>query len=704
METIPITVVKRNGKKVAFDGTKIAIAIKKGFDSIEAKYQAEDANKIYNKVISHLQNWQEPKIKIEQIQDIIEQELKSNHYDDVYESFSKYRERRAQSRESFVDEKKLHKFLKSIENLGFTSSIEDNLEKENSCAMETIFKFGSTVSQEFSKAYLMKKEFADSHDKGDIYIHDMDFFPMGTTNCCQIDLDKLFEDGFYTGNGKMREPQDIRSYTSLCSIAIQANQNDQHGEQSIPAFDFYLSSGVFKTFKKEFKQAIDDLLAFTNFDKFVALNGIEREINKLTTMDFDIAIFDKFTRDSVELQRLFRTAYQSAISKTNRITYQSMEAFIHNANTMASSAGAKVSTSSINLGTDTSAEGRMITKNFLLATEEGLGDKETPIFPISIFKVKDGINSSPNDPNYDLFQLACRVAKKRHLPHFAFLDTNFNKDLYKEGDFNTEVAYTGLSIRVLENVISLDKAITAGRGNLSITTINLPRLGIKYGINKERKQADMEAFFVDLDEKLELVKNQLLERFELQANKHVYNFPFLAGNGVWIDSEKLDNTDKLRRIIKHGTLSIGFIGLAECLKALTGKHHGESKKSQELGLQIISHMRQKIDEYSQKYNLNFSLIATPKGNISERFTQIDKTIYGLVHGITDKNAYTTSFQIPLEYNISNKDRIKIEAPYHNLTNGGHLSCITLSEQDDLASIEKIILQMKEAGIGYASFI
>ncbi len=704
MNNIPITVVKRNGKKVDFDGTKIAIAIKKGFDSIESKYQAEDANKIYNKVISYIRNLEEPKIKIEQIQDIIEQELKANGYTDVYESFAKYRERRSQSRESFVDEKKLHKFLKSIENLGFTSNIKDNLNQENICATETIFKFGSTVSQEFSKTYLIKKEYADSHDKGDIYIHDIDFFPMGTTTSCQIDLDKLFVDGFYAGNGQMKTPQDIRTYSSLCSIAIQANQNDQHGEQSIPAFDFYMASGVFKTFKKQFQQELNNLLSFTNFDKFVALNGIEREINKLTTMNFDIATFDKFTRNSVELQRLFRTAYQTAISKTDSITYQAMESFIYNANTMSSFNGTKVANSTINFGTDTSAEGRMVIKNLLLATQNGLGNNETPQFPISIFKIKDGINFKPTNPNYDLLQLACQVSSQRHLPYFAFLDTNFNRELYKEGDFNTEVAYTGSSTRVLENIISIDKSVSTGRGNLSLTTINLPRLGLKYGINKERKKADINAFFVDLDNKLELIKNQLLDRFEFQSNKHAYNFPCLLGNGIWIDSEKLDNNDKLRRVLKHGTLSIGFVGLAECLKALTGYNHGEKTKSQELGLKIISSIREKLDEYSQKYNLNFTLMATPNGFVNEYFVQIDKAIYGIIPGITDKSAYTTSFQLPTNNTYPIQNRIKIEAPYHALTNGGHLTSIKLSDQDTSESIESYINLMQKEGIGYASFI
>lgn len=569
-----IIVVKRNGKKVDFDGAKIALAIKKGFDSVEKNYTAEDANKIYNDVIEHISGLNIEKIKIEQIQDIIEQKLKENNYIDVYESFSKYRERRSQSRASFIDEKKLHKFLKSLENLGLkpvndeSSKEDDNNTSNNS--MEKLFEFGSTVCKEFSSAYLMKKDFSSSHEKGDIFIHNLDFFPMGTTSSCQIELDKLFENGFKSGFVCLREPQDIRSYSALASLAIQSNQNDQHGEQSIPAFDYYMATGVFKTFKKEFKQAIDDLLSFTNFDKFVAINGIEREISKLSSMSFDISLFDKFTRESTQLQRLFRIAYDTALKKTDSATYQAIEAFIHNVNNLPSRAGALVPCSSINFGTDTSFEGRMVIRNFLTAINNGIGNNENPIFPISIFKLKKGINFLPNDPNYDLFKLTCEVAKKRNFINFSFMDASFNKDFYKEGDFNTEVAYMGCEARIIENIVSSDRAVNGGRGNLSTTTINLPRLGIKHGIINNKKP-DLDSFFAELDEKLELVKNQLLERFEVQSNKRTANFPFLMQNGVWIDSDKLEPDDKLRRALKYGTLGIGFTGLAECLKALTRK-------------------------------------------------------------------------------------------------------------------------------------
>jgi anaerobic ribonucleoside-triphosphate reductase len=709
-------VIKRNGKKVNFDGTKIALAIKKGFDSIKdpnedednSKYKEKDVFKVYSEVINQIEKLETDKIKIEDIQDLIEKALKQKGYEDVYESFSSYRERRAQSRKLFFDEKQQHKFLKALENLGLKSAKEENAKRENAnvdgdTAMGTMLEYGSTVSKEFAKSYLMKKKFADAHENGDIHIHDLDFMPMGTTTCCQIDLDKLFKDGFSTGHGFLREPKDIMSYSALAAIAIQANQNDQHGGQSIPAFDYYMAPGVLKTFKKQFKQTINDFLELTDFDKFIAMNGIAREIDKIQTIEFDPEIFDKFCRESDELKRLFRMSYKKALEKTNRITYQAMEAFIHNLNTMHSRAGAQVPFSSVNFGTDTSPEGRMVMKNFLLATDNGLGRNETPIFPISIFKVKEGVNYNPGDPNYDLFELSCKVSAKRLFPNFSFLDAPFNKEFYRDGDFNTEVAYMGCRTRVLGNVVDIDKAVTGGRGNLSFTSINLPRLGIKYGILNGEK-ADLKGFYKDLEEKIDLVKDQLLERFEVQCNKKVYNFPFLMGQGLWLDSEKLKGDDKLRKVLKHGTLTVGFIGLAECLKALTGKHHGESEESQKLGLEIIKFMRKKVDEYSKEYNLNFSLIATPAEGLSGRFVDMDKAIYGKIKGITDREYYTNSFHVPVYYNISAAKKIELEAPYHELTNGGHITYVEL-DGDTTANVkafEKIVRKMKEEGIGYGA--
>ena len=715
-----LKVVKRSGKKVDFDGAKIAIAIKKGFDNIVVQdedveikdYSEKDMQKVYQAVISRIvkEYKDAASIKIEDIQDMIEDEMEKKGYHEVAVSFKEYRERRAQSREMFFDDKKKHKFLKTLEGLGLKSAHEDDTKRENAnvdgdTAMGTMLQYGSTVSKEFAKAYLMKKRFADAHDDGDIHIHDLDFMPMGTTTCMQIDLNKLFKNGFSTGHGHLRPPKDIMSYTALAAIAIQSNQNDQHGGQSIPAFDYYMAPGVLLTFKKQLKQTLADLLDYAGFDTLISMNSLIKDIDKIDTIGVEKEYFERFIKDNETLARLFQMGIDKAYKKTNRITYQAMEAFVHNLNTMHSRAGAQVPFSSINFGTDTSLEGRMVMENYLLAVEAGLGHSETPIFPISIFKVKEGVNYNEGDPNYDLFKLACRVSAKRLFPNFSFIDSPFNIQYYKPGDYATEVCYMGCRTRVLANKADPDKAVSPGRGNLSFTSINLPRLGIKHGIAmKQREKADMKGFYEELDELLELVKDQLLERFEIQCNKKMYNFPFLLGQGVWLDSEKLKPNDRLRKILKHGTLSIGFIGLAECLKALTGEHHGESEKAQKLGLEIIGHMRKKCDEFADRYNLNFTCLATPAEGLSGRFVNIDKAIYGKLKGITDRSYYTNSFHIPVYFNITIKKKIELEAPYHALTNAGHISYIELDgdTSENVEAFEKVIRIMKEAGIGYGA--
>lgn len=716
-----LMVIKRNGKKVPFDETKIALAIKKGFDSVEVdngeddklrKYDSKDIQKVYQAVLKKIEKTakETDKFQIEQIQDFIEEELSSKGYEDVYKSFSEYRERRALSRQSFFDDKKTHKFLKSLENLGLKSANEEDAKRENAnidgnSPMGTMLQYGSTVSREFAKAYLMKPEFAKMHDEGEIHIHDMDFLAMGTTTCCQIDLSRLFKNGFDTGHGYVRPPQDISTYSSLAAIVIQANQNDQHGGQSIPALDYYLAPGVLKTFKKQFKQTIYDFLDLDGFIGVINIDRIIREIDKIESIEVNLEEFSDYQKGSGRVKEIFKLASEKALQKTDRATQQAMEAFVHNLNTMHSRAGAQVPFSSVNFGTDISPEGRMVTRNLLLATDRGLGNGETPIFPVSIFKVKEGVNYNKEDSNYDLFKLACKVSAKRLFPNFAFVDAPFNLQFYKPGDVNTEIAYMGCRTRVLADVTSPDNQVVTGRGNLSFTTINLPRLGIKYGVAlKERDKADMKGFYNELGEIMDKVRDQLLERFEVQCSKHSYNFPFLLGQGVWTNGEKLKPTDRLRKVWKHGSLSTGFIGLAECLKALTGEHHGESKASQKLGLEIIKFMRNRCDENSAKYNLNFTCLATPAEGLSGRFTSIDRAIYGKIKGVTDREYYTNSFHVPVYYNISITDKIKTEAPYHELTNGGHISYIELD--GDVASnvdaFEKVIRIMKESGIGYGA--
>jgi ribonucleoside-triphosphate reductase len=390
---------------------------------------------------------------------------------------------------------------------------------------------------------------------------------------------------------------------------------------------------------------------------------------------------------------------ENAEREIDRSVYQSMEAFVHNLNTMHSRAGAQIPFSSINYGMDTSIEGRLVIKNLLLATEAGLGNGETPIFPIHIFKVKEGVNYNPWDPNYDLFKLACRVSAKRLFPNFSFLDAPYNLKYYQAGQPETEIAYMGCRTRVIGNVHDPSREITYGRGNLSFTTINLPRIALNCKGNQD-------VFFTELDQKIDLVIEQLLERFEIQAHKKVKNFPFLMGQGVWIDSADLTDEMEIREVLKHGTLSMGFIGLAECLTVLTGKHHGEAAEVQELGLAIIGHMRKRMDETSQVYGMNFTLLGTPAEGTAGRFVKLDKQVFGEIPGVTDREYYTNSFHIPVYYPTSAYEKITLEAPYHELTNAGHITYVEMDGDplNNLEAFEKVVRAMKEAGIGYGAYI
>lgn len=679
-----LIVVKRDGKKVSFDGTKIAIAIKKGFDSIEGKYDDEDISKIYNKVIEKINELKREKIKIEEIQDLIELELKENGYKDVYTSFSEYRENRAQSREIFFEEKRKHKFLKALEKLGLKTKENVETVLDNKNAMQTMQAYGGTVSAEFATSYLMKKKFAENHENGDIYINNLEFYPMGTTENCQIDIEKVFNEGFLAENSWVREPQNIIAYAMLAIIAISGNQKDQDGEQGIPAFDYYMAPGVLKTFKKQFRQSIYDILEYTDFDKFIAINGIEREIEKLSTIDFDIEQFYKFTRDAEELKRMFRIVYKSALEKTRKLTYQAMEAFVHNLNSICNF---KLTT--IGVGTDTSAEGRMVTKNLLLAVKEGVGENKEAISPIIVFKVKSGVNYEENSKNHDLLIEACKLIEINRKITFSILDSSFNEAFFKEGDFDTEVSYMQDGTRIIDNFVDVDKQISSGRGTLSCTTINLPRIALKHREN-------IDSFIEELEQKMDLVKDQLLERLEIQGNKKVINFPFLMKENVWIDSEKLKEEDKIKKILKQGIMKISFIGLNECLIVLEGKNHAESKKSQELGIKIIKKMRAKTDEFSKKYNLNFVLAGDENKNLARDFMEFDRIIFGKIAGVTDKESYTVSFELPIDCDEDKK--IKAEAPYHELTNGGHITRV--KSENVLETLKKLY----KNEIGYAKII
>lgn len=709
---------KRDGRIVKLNEDRITRAIFKAASEV-AKEEGvapsyEISEELTQSVIKILSSKFRDTIPgVEDIQNIVVKVLIEDGHARTSEKYITYRNERSRIRNSRT------RLMKSISQITFEDASDANIKRENAnidgnTAMGTMLQYGSTVSKEFCKTFVLKPEHVNAHENGDIHIHDMDFLNMGTLTCCQIKLDKLFEKGFSTGHGFLREPNSIMSYGALAAIAIQSDQNDQHGGQSIPFFDYDMAKGVYKTFRKLY---IDNLLKgiklLANKNDMEEVEEIVYSTEKETGLKVGLKqndeykaverkkLIEQFNIDMEMASRIQEFAYKEAYKETDKQTYQSMEGLIHNLNTMHSRAGAQVPFSSINFGTDTSLEGRMVSKNLLLSMERGLGNGETAIFPILIFKVKEGVNLNEEDPNYDLFKLSCRVSAKRLFPNFSFLDAPFNIEYYEPNNPETEVTYMGCRTRVMSNICGKNEV--SGRGNLSFTTINLPRLGIEHGIIKNDK-TDLDSFFKDLDNKIDIVIDQLLERMEIQGNKKVKNFPFLMGQGIWRGSDKLNYEDKLEEVIKQGTLTLGFIGLAECLIALTGKHHGESEESQELGLKIISHMRKRMDDATDKYKLNFSLIATPAEGLSGRFTSIDKGIYGELKGITDKEYYTNSFHIPVYYKISAYDKIKKEAPYHALTNGGHITYVELDgdTSNNLEAFETIIKAMKESGIGYGS--
>ena len=699
-------IIKRDGRRAPFRIEKITDAI---FAAAQASggQDYEMAQRLARQVVQLLDNENMITIPtVEQIQDTVEKVLVKNGHARTAKKYILYRNERTRAREMNT------RLMKIYEDLTFKSSLENDIKRENAnidgdTAMGTMLKYGSEGAKQFCEMFILDPEHARAHREGDIHIHDLDFYTL-TTTCCQIDLLKLFEGGFSAGHGYLREPMDIRSYSALACIALQSNQNDQHGGQSVPNFDYSLAPGVAKTFRRSYRdnlaKALDlhagiDLceeLARSLLDETEAATGLQPAFDGKN--GFDQALQARLAEAvGDQAEKVLRFTRKYAVKGTRSATYQAMEALVHNLNTMHSRAGAQVPFTSLNYGTDTSPEGRLVTECLLLATEAGLGNGETSIFPIHIFKVKEGVNFNPGDPNYDLFRLAIRVSAKRLFPNFSFLDAPFNKQYYKEGHPETEAAYMGCRTRVVANHYDPTREITYGRGNLSFTSVNLPRIGI-------RAHGDVDWFFEDLDRKIDLVIAQLLARFRLQSQKTVRNYPFLMGQGVWMDSEKLDPDDTVGEVLKHGTLTCGFIGLAECLKALIGKHHGESDEAQNLGLDIIHHMRERMDQATRQYGLNFSLIATPAEGLSGRFVRMDRERFGVIEGVTDRDYYTNSFHVPVYYPISAFEKLRREAPYHAMTNGGHISYIELDGDptQNLEAFEQVVRFMKECGIGYGS--
>ena len=706
------TIKKRTGDIVKFNAQKITDAIKKAnMESIDETFSKEQLSTITNNVIKALKNLKTP--GVEQIQDAVEKVLIAGNFASTAKAYILYRAEHTKLRQAKAD-------LMDIYNeLTFTKAKDADIKRENAnidadTAMGTMLKYGSEGSKYFITSHILPKDIAVAHMDGDIHIHDMDFY-MLTETCCQIDLLKLFKNGFSTGHGYLREPNDIRSYAALACIAIQANQNEMHGGQAVPMFDYCMAPGVAKTYRKQYYKALGYYFNAMLDMKLEDASLLCKKIEQSLPIKISMSTADKFGKLLVDFlpkhqrehnyqeineqttQMAHKFAINTAWNETNAATYQAMEAFIHNLNTMNSRAGAQVPFSSINYGTDTSPEGRMAIENLLLATDAGLGDGETPIFPVQIFKVKEGVNYEKDDPNYDLFRLSMKTSAKRLFPNFSFLDAPFNKKYYKPSDYNSEVAYMGCLTRVMGNVYDPTREVTCGRGNLSFTSINLPRLAIE-------AKGDINKFYKSLDDMIDLVIRQLLHRFKIQCAKIGKNYPFLMGQNIWLDSDNIGEYDTVSEVLRHGTLTVGFIGLAETLKALIGKHHGESAEAQKLGLAIIGHMRKRMDDEAQKTKLNFSLIATPAEGLSGRFVKIDRKIYGSIPGVTDREYYTNSFHIPVYYPISAYKKIQLEAPYHNLTNGGHISYIEMDGDPtkNLTAFEAIIRCMHDNGIGYGS--
>lgn len=700
-------IIKRDGRKVPFDIEKIVNAVFRAANSVGGT-DAKTAKDIAIKTCDYYeQTYIDQTPTVELIQDIVEKMLIEGGHARTAKAYILYRQERTRDREMKSG------LMQTMKELTFESAKNSDNKRENAningdTAMGTMLKYGSSAAKAFYELSILNPGHAKAHREGDIHIHDLDFYTL-TTTCTQIDLVKLLKDGFSTGHGHLREPNDIASYSALACIAIQSNQNDQHGGQSVPNFEYAMAVGVRKTFAHKYVQnlakallLVDGMSDAAEFANRIS-NDIKEQFNLIPTLaneDDYQKVETQFLSEYVnsdDIQKVQSFARSQATKETDRATYQAMEALIHNLNTMHSRAGAQVPFSSINYGTDTSPEGRMVIKNILLAEEAGLGNGETPIFPIHIFKVKEGVNYNETDPNYDLFKLACKVSAKRLFPNFSFIDAPFNLQYYRQGHPETEVAYMGCRTRVIGNVHDPSREIVNGRGNLSFTSINLPRLAIEADHNIDR-------FYEMLHEKMNLVIDQLMHRFRIQSKKLVRNYPFLMEQGVWIDSDKLNLDDEVGEVLKHGTLSVGFIGLAECLKALIGVHHGESEEARKLGYEIIKTMRQRVDEESKSTGLNFSLLATPAEGLSGRFVRMDAKKYGIIEGVTDRDYYTNSFHVPVYYPISAFEKIKIEAPYHELTNAGHISYIEMDGDpvQNVEAFETVVRCMKESGIGYGS--
>ena len=672
-----VKVIKRDGRIVDFDRQRIVNAISKamkecGVESIEV---ADAISQDITEQMKHKDTWE-----VDAIQNLVENKLMVSNIPDVARAYIIYRDKRDKARNSNSDQ-----VISDIIAAKKNDVTRENANSDSTTPAGMMAKISSERSKEYVDAYLLSSEAKEYVVNNLIHIHDKDYYPTRSLTCIQHPMDKLLSQGFIAGHGESRPAKRIETANILCVISLEVLQNLMHGGQAVPAFDFYLAPYVRKTYQEEIK-------------KFEPIFGDLSELYDAPISEYE------YKETKASMSTLSADLKQLAINQTVNRVHQAMEAFVHNMNTIHSRAGNQVVFSSINFGTDTSAEGRCIIREILHATYEGVGNGSTAIFPISIMKLKDGVNKKPTDPNYDLYQLSLKVTAKRFFPNFLNLDATFNKDDDWKADdprrFEHEVATMGCRTRVYEN--RHGKKTSIARGNLSFTTMNLPGLALSV-MDIEDKDQRIKAFFGKLEELIGITGRQLIDRYKFQGEAMASQFPLLMG-GMWLDSDKLKPTDKVAPVLKHGTLGVGFIGLAECLIALIGKHHGESDEAQQLGLEIVRFIKKNVDELSDKYDLNFSVLATPAEGLSGKFTKKDKAKYGVVKGVTDKDYYTNSNHVPVYYHCSAKHKAEVEGPYHELTRGGHIFYVELDGDatHNVEAIDDIVKLMDKYNIGYAS--
>lgn len=669
------TVVKRDGRIVGFNEEKIVTAIRKAMLHTD---KGEDIHLI-QQIADHVSFHGKPQMTVENIQNAVEIELMKSKRKDVAKAYIAYRNQRSIARKA----KTRDMFLEII-NVKSNDITRENANMNADTPAGMMMKFASETTKPFVDDYLLSEESREAVKNNYLHIHDKDYYPTKSLTCCQHPLDNILNHGFTAGHGSSRPAKRIETASVLACISLETAQNEMHGGQAIPAFDFYLAPYVRLSFIEEVK-ALEDL----NGENYAHL------YNK---------VFDDYLPKPLDSLKGETRVVQHAINKTVARVHQAMEAFIHNMNTIHSRGGNQVVFSSVNYGTDTSAEGRCVMRELLKSTYNGVGNGETAIFPIQIWKKKRGVNYLPDDRNYDLYEFACQVTARRFFPNFLNLDATFNQsDDWCVDDpkrYLHEVATMGCRTRVFENRFGPKTSV--GRGNLSFSTINIVRLAIEC-MDVKNKEERINKFFAKLDYMLDVTANQLNERYDFQKTAYAKQFPLLM-RSLWLGADKLNPDDTIESIINQGTLGIGFIGLAECLKALIGQHHGESGEAQELGLKIVSYMRNRVNEYSEKFHHNYSLLATPAEGLSGKFTKIDRKAFGVIEGVTDRDYYTNSNHVPVYYKCSARHKAEIEAPYHEMTRGGHIFYVEIDGDatHNPQVIMNVVDMMDHYNMGYGS--